>query len=850
MSLPLNKFLPSSSVRLILSLILSLTTNLQLLSPLIFSLSCKSFNLYPPTNQHCINPAERAICTAKNHFLAVLSAAHISFPPNRWPALLPLTQLTLNHLRPFALDPSISAWHGLHRKPMDFASHPIHPAGQLVVSHDPPQQRASWALHGTRGFYLSPALSHYRSHVVFIPATLATRITNRLDFFPDLLFTFEDPTISAPPPDPTSDRPSPTLDGSDLIGRSFVDPELGLCRVIGTGQPNFLQPHTGNLAPGLRLSPGWHPTLSYTSITGRVDHSTVTEVARWILEHPPPTIPQPVPHEPPVLPLSVPVVLPPTATLRSRPQRRQSTSHVPTPASPQSVSAPPQPTTRSSPPLRGSAGAMTPHRPTVTWSESLIGPSSFQKVFGRASPHPIGPSRACSIPFSSPLPPSSFLSHNLRPPSAGGVGGEGGGAGGGHVLSGQPLLPVYPRVPLPPPSPFTPTWFESASPTPNPSSSASAPVLNLDGRGEPLIFRSALAGPQGVQWRQANGTELVKLVETSRSLTPVHSATSLPTYLNNVVKEKWFSSALLHTGDRRDIVSDVDRRVRGTAGGDRLTVSSLVSTAVASHPTVNCLFNAVVSEDALFGTVDLTDFYLGTTNPTPPFINFFLDPYPPEVLSRLRLSPFTKTDRRTGRPYCLFRADKTIYGLKESGKLSNERLVSLLSQWGFVQTSTPCLFRHPTRSIAFVLVVDDFGIKYHSRDDFDYLVQCLSTLYHVKVHPLATSFLGLHVEHDRHLRILALSYPGYVDSLLARLRPEGVRSTDTPSIYTPLRFGSTAPQSPTVDPEPLASTTQRKDIQVAIGYLMYYGRLVDSRILQATCALASEQSTATLGTIA
>ena len=119
----------------------------------------------------------------------------------------------------------------------------------------------------------------------------------------------------------------------------------------------------------------------------------------------------------------------------------------------------------------------------------------------------------------------------------------------------------------------------------------------------------------------------------------------------------------------------------------------------------------------------------------------------------------------------------------------------------------------------------------------------------VKARPLATSFLGLHVEYDRHLRTLALSYPGYVDSLLARLRPEGVRSTDTPSIYTPPRFGSTAPQSPTVDPEPPASTAQRKDIQVAIGYLMYYGRLVDSRILQATCALASEQSTATLGTM-
>ncbi len=52
-------------------------------------------------------------------------------------------------------------------------------------------------------------------------------------------------------------------------------------------------------------------------------------------------------------------------------------------------------------------------------------------------------------------------------------------------------------------------------------------------------------------------------------------------------------------------------------------------------------------------------------------------------------------------------------------------------------------------------------------------------------------------------------------------------------MYTPPRFGSTV-QSPTVDPEPPASTAQRKDIQVAISYLMYYGRLVDARILQAT----------------
>jgi hypothetical protein len=111
---------------------------------------------------------------------------------------------------------------------------------------------------------------------------------------------------------------------------------------------------------------------------------------------------------------------------------------------------------------------------------------------------------------------------------------------------------------------------------------------------------------------------------------PLHS---LPTYLNNVVKEKWPPSALLRLGHLRDEESDVDRRVRGTAGGDRLFVSCPVSTAVASNHLVNCIFNATVSEDAYFGTFDLTDFYLGTPNPNPPYLKVFLDQYPPEVLS-------------------------------------------------------------------------------------------------------------------------------------------------------------------------------------------------------------------------
>jgi hypothetical protein len=82
------------------------------------------------------------------------------------------------------------------------------------------------------------------------------------------------------------------------------------------------------------------------------------------------------------------------------------------------------------------------------------------------------------------------------------------------------------------------------------------------------------------------------------------------------------------------------------------------------------------------------------------------------VLSRLNLLPFLKHDP-SDKPYLLFRIDKTMYGLKEAGKLSQFRLLSHLTAHGFRETSTPCLFRHVSRPISFVLVVDDFGIKYH-----------------------------------------------------------------------------------------------------------------------------------------
>jgi hypothetical protein len=93
---------------------------------------------------------------------------------------------------------------------------------------------------------------------------------------------------------------------------------------------------------------------------------------------------------------------------------------------------------------------------------------------------------------------------------------------------------------------------------------------------------------------------------------------------------------------------------------------------------------------------------------------------------------------------------KTVPSLPQSGLLSQLRLVSLLTQHGYSETSTPMLFLHHTHSTAFTLTVDDFLARYSHSSELDHLVSCLSTLYELKVHRDSprNTYLGYTIDHS------------------------------------------------------------------------------------------------------
>ena len=140
------------------------------------------FQLVPPDN-HRANAAERAIQAFKNHFKAGLASLDPNFPVSEWDRLLPQAFLTLNLLRPSRLNPKLSAEACLHGQ-FDFNATPLAPPGTKVAVHSKPGQLNTWDPNCKEGWYVGPALEHYRCVQCYMPATRSVVTSDTVLFLP------------------------------------------------------------------------------------------------------------------------------------------------------------------------------------------------------------------------------------------------------------------------------------------------------------------------------------------------------------------------------------------------------------------------------------------------------------------------------------------------------------------------------------------------------------------------------------------------------------------------------------------------------------------------------------------
>ena len=77
---------------------------------------------------------------------------------------------------------------------------------------------------------------------------------------------------------------------------------------------------------------------------------------------------------------------------------------------------------------------------------------------------------------------------------------------------------------------------------------------------------------------------------------------------------------------------------------------------------------------------------------------------------------------------------KGMPGLKQAGRISNDRLKSHLAHFGFAPVPrTPALWIYATKPIIFSLLVDNFGVKYIRKENADHLIQDLQKLYTISI---------------------------------------------------------------------------------------------------------------------
>jgi hypothetical protein len=100
-----------------------------------------------------------------------------------WDRILPQAVITLNMLRTSRINPKLSAATHLFGQ-YDFNRAPMAPPGTIIVAHETPGRRRTWAPHGQDGWYIGSALEHYRCYTVYITKTRSNRTVETVQFPP------------------------------------------------------------------------------------------------------------------------------------------------------------------------------------------------------------------------------------------------------------------------------------------------------------------------------------------------------------------------------------------------------------------------------------------------------------------------------------------------------------------------------------------------------------------------------------------------------------------------------------------------------------------------------------------
>jgi hypothetical protein len=729
------------------------------------------YQLAPP-GQHRTNAAERAIRTFKNHFIAGLCSTNERFPLHLWDRLIEQAVITLNLMRGSRINPAHSAWSQLFG-PYNFNKSPLAPPGIQVLVHEKPDTRKSWAPHASEGWYIGPALEHYRCYKVYMCESQKERITDTVTWVPQNI-------------------PVPTVSTAELIVTGLQD--------VATA----LKSPSHNTAI-MELSERKRDKLiaisnAFRNIISDDEDEDDTDIDSTITAAPPDT------SSPRVADTNE-ASSPRVADINDASSPRVADTNES--SSPRVIDT----NETASPRVIESVDSIETGQDTSTTSNHSTKHVTFQpnlpiyRTYETISNNTNTGRRVFDAPKEKyPIQFNKFSHKRVTRSSSNAA----------YVSRHAPQFAL----------------FGNAI---NPDTNLPAEYLELSKCSEGQEWIKSASEEFG-RLAQGNGTTVTEGTDTIRFIS-VHDIPQgkKPTYMRMVV------------ADRPEKPNP--KRVRNTIGGDRVQYDGDTSTKAAELTTCKLFLNSVISTpNARCVTGDLKDFYLQTAKmPEKDFAYMFIpvEVIPPDIFEKYKLKELVTNNK------VYVEVSKGIYGLPQAGKLANDQLIRHLAPYGYAPVPhTAGLWKHETKDITFLLVVDDFAIKYTNRTDAEHLLDALRTGYKMSVDWDAERYCGLILKWDYNKRTVDLSMPGYIERALQRFRHTPPKKPQhNPYRYIQPEYGTTIQYEQEEDTSEQLDAAGKKRIQEILGTLLYYARAVDPTLLVTVSALARQQKAPTTNTM-
>jgi hypothetical protein len=288
-------------------------------------------------------------------------------------------------------------------------------------------------------------------------------------------------------------------------------------------------------------------------------------------------------------------------------------------------------------------------------------------------------------------------------------------------------------------------------------------------------------------------------------------------------------------------------QIQITAGGNLINYPCKLSTQTTNLTTSKLMWNSVLStEGAKYMCLDIKSFYLTAPLDWFEYMKMPITLLPIWIIKQYNLLEHVKNG------YIYLQMRRATWGLPQAGILANKLLCKQLFPHGYDKcNNTPGLWKHKTCSIAFTLVVDDFGVEYAGKEHVDHLIWCIKQKYELAKDWTGDLYCGIKLKWDYDLRTLNILMPGYIQKFLQKYKHcMPTKPQHCPYTAAPKQYGAKAHFPLPVNISPRLSPDEIKEIQRIIRSILYYAWAINITVLMALSSIAIEQSKGTTNTMA